>query len=225
MKAWIASAASAVVLVACSTVAANQTSASSNTVSLKRDTLALVGKQIEGGLRPASAFASIANREQRSAAIFMEMGTVLTHPRCMNCHPRTDSPLQGDQRVVHSPPVTRGPEGHGVVGMTCNTCHGPANAAFVSGQGSIPGNPKWALAPIEMAWEGKTVGEICQQLRDRERNGGKTLAEIQHHNAEDSLVGYGWNPGPGRESAPGTQKEFGALTQAWIDTGVVCPAN
>ena len=53
--------------------------------------------------------------------------------------------------------------------MMCNTCHGPANVEIV-GQAetlkSIPGNPDWHLAPIEMAWEGKSLGEICEQIKD-----------------------------------------------------------
>jgi hypothetical protein len=50
------------------------------------------------------------------------------------------------------------------------------------------------------------------------------MDELLHHMADDALVGWGWNPGVGREPAPGTQKEFGALFKAWIDTGAVCPA-
>lgn len=35
----------------------------------------------------------------------------LQHPRCVDCHPRTDRPLQGDLMRVHQPPVTRGRSG------------------------------------------------------------------------------------------------------------------
>jgi hypothetical protein len=225
MRACIALAAGVILVVACSAVAKDRAGGGSTSVSVSSETLARIGQRIEGQLRPASAFGSIADRDQRSAALFIELGAVITHPRCTNCHPRTDSPLQGDQRVLHSPPVTRGPDGHGVAGMQCSTCHGPRHVPFDAGPGSIPGNAKWALAPAEMAWEGKSIGEICEQLRDRTRNGGMTLAEIQHHNAEDILVAYGWDPGPGRQPAPGTQREFGELTQAWIDSGAICPAG
>jgi len=176
------------------------------------------------GLKPVAAFATISDPAARSAAIFTEMGKVLTHPRCINCHPRTDSPLQGDDMRFHMPPVERGPKGMGVAGMECSTCHGPRNVAFADGKGSIPGHPLWHLAPKSMAWEGKSLREICEQLKDRTRNGGKTLAQIHEHNASDTLVGWGWNPGPGRTPAPGTQAEFGALTKAWIDSGAKCPA-
>ena len=175
------------------------------------------------GLKPVAAFATIADPAARSAALFTEMGKVLTHPRCINCHPRTDSPLQGDDMRFHMPPVERGPKGMGIAGMECSTCHGPRNVAFADGKGSIPGHPLWHLAPKSMAWEGKSLREICEQLKDRKRNGGKTLAQIHEHNASDTLVGWGWNPGPGRTPAPGTQAEFGALTKAWIDSGAKCP--
>ena len=79
------------------------------------------------------------------------------------------------------------------------------------------------LAPREMAWENKALGEICEQLKDPERNGHRTLAELHEHMAEDDLVGWGWHPGAGRQPAPGTQQILGALVQAWIDTGAACP--
>jgi len=74
-----------------------------------------------------------------------------------------------------------------------------------------------------MAWEGKSLGEICRQLKDKERNGGRDLALLQEHLAKDDLVAWGWDPGLGREPAPGSQEGVGQLTQAWIDTGAECP--
>ncbi|MES2445143.1 MAG: Isoquinoline 1-oxidoreductase subunit [Pseudomonadota bacterium] len=177
------------------------------------------------GLKPVSAFAGIADKDARSVAIFEEMGKVIQHPRCINCHPRTDRPNQGDAQAPHEPAVTRGPDGHGAPGLECATCHGPRNVAFANGTGSMPGHPEWHLAPKSMAWEGKSLGQICQQLKDRTRNGGKTLTQIAEHNAHDSLVGWGWNPGPGRAPAPGTQAEFGALSRAWVASGAKCPAG
>jgi hypothetical protein len=49
------------------------------------------------------------------------------------------------------------------------------------------------------------------------------MAALIEHSAHDSLVGWGWAPGQGREPAPGTQAQFGALMAAWADTGAVCP--
>jgi len=74
-----------------------------------------------------------------------------------------------------------------------------------------------------MAWEGKTIGDICRQLKDTGRNGGRDLAMLQEHVAKDDLVAWGWNPGPGREPAPGSQETAGELVQAWVNSGAQCP--
>lgn len=176
-------------------------------------------------LRPVSEFDSIADQNERSVALFQEMGKVLTHPRCVNCHPKGDSPLQGDDMHPHMPPVIRGDADFGAPGMTCNTCHGAENIDIVGAGGieSIPGHEPWSLAPIEMAWQDKSLAEICEQIKDPERNGDRTLEDLHEHMAEDGLVGWGWHPGKGRSPAPGSQQAFGELTRAWIDTGAACP--
>jgi hypothetical protein len=184
---------------------------------------AVSAKQPDAGkpLKSVQSFASIADERQRSVALFQEAGKVITHARCMNCHPAGDRPAQGDDRHPHMPLVVRGVDNFGAIGMRCTTCHGPANFD----PGGVPGHPAWHLAPIEMAWVGKSLGEICEQIKDPSRNGGMSMEQLVHHMAEDSLVGWGWNPGVGREPAPGTQNEFGALIKAWVDTGAVCPAT
>lgn len=173
-------------------------------------------------LRPVSSFAAISDTNARAAALFIEAGKVLQHPRCVNCHPRTDRPLQGDTMQVHQPLVTRGKDDHGAVGMQCSTCHGLKNFAATPTI-SVPGHENWHVAPIAMAWEGKSLREICQQVKDPKRNGGKSIAQIVEHMAHDSLVGWGWQPGVGRAPAPGTQNQFGELIQAWADAGAGCP--
>jgi mono/diheme cytochrome c family protein len=176
-------------------------------------------------LRPPSAFASIQDAATRSQALFTEAAKVITHPRCMNCHPATDRPLQGNDRHPHQPPAWRGADGLGVAGNHCGSCHTERNVNVNEGADyrSIPGHPRWQLAPIEMAWEGKSLGDICRQLKDPNRNGGRTLALLHEHVAKDDLVAWGWQPGTGREPAPGTQELAGQLVQAWIDTGAQCP--
>ena len=178
-------------------------------------------------LRALDEFSSIKDEKERALAIYDEIDTVLSHPRCVNCHPAGDSPYQGPDitRIgdtspkPHQPLVVRGEDGFGAAGMRCETCHGEANFE------NVPGSPGWHLAPIEMAWEGKTPGAICEQIKDQDRNGGKTLAELIEHMAEDDLVGWGWNPGEGREPVPGTQEAFGDLYKAWAATGAHCPAS
>ena len=170
-------------------------------------------------LRAVSEFASIGDRGARSRALFLEASRVLLHPRCVNCHPAGDIPHQRMQLALHDPPVQRGPKDQGVPGMECGSCHQDRNQPLTR----VPGAPNWHLAPIEMAWVGKSAAYICNQLKDPSRNGGKTLAQIVEHNTHDKLVGWGWAPGADREPAPGTQQQFGALTAAWVETGAECP--
>ena len=83
----------------------------------------------------------------------------------------------------------------------------------------MPGHPEWHLAPREMAWEGKSLAEICAQIKDPVRNGGRKVEDLIHHIGTDTLVGWAWAPGFGRTSAPGTQKKAGALVEAWVKPG------
>ena len=172
-----------------------------------------------GALLAPSAFDVIADRDQRSAAMFTEVSRVLTHARCVNCHPPDDTTRQGDRHVLHDPPVLRGHEDRGIPALGCDTCHQERNAELAR----IPGAPDWHLAPHSMAWLGKTPAQICVQLKDPARNGNRTLAMVHDHIAHDGIVAWGWQPGADRAPAPGSQAETAALFQAWIDAGAVCP--
>ena len=169
-------------------------------------------------LKAPSAFSSIGDPAERSRALFGEAAKVFTSPRCINCHPAGDRPTQSNDRHPHVPLVSRN--------ESCLTCHTDKNFTLTTDGASyrsIPGHPRWSVAPIEMAWQGKSVGEMCKQMKDPDRNGGRTLALLHEHVAHDDLVAWGWNPGPGREPAPGTQELLGQLVQAWIDSGAECP--
>jgi hypothetical protein len=170
-------------------------------------------------LASPESFAGISDTAARSAALFTEAGKVLTSPRCVNCHPAGDRPLQGEAGRLHQPPVERGADGFGNAAMRCAICHQAANFD----PAGVPGNPHWHLAPRDMGWQGKTVGEICTQIKDPARNGGRSLQQILVHLGQDSLVGWAWAPGFGRQPALGTQKQLAALIEAWLDTGAVCP--
>lgn len=170
-------------------------------------------------LKPLSAFQSITDRKARSLALFAEVGKVIQHPRCLNCHPVGERPTQTDAMRPHMPLVVRGDGGMGATGLRCITCHHDKNFE----PAGVPGNPKWQLAPTEMAWAGKSLGAICEQIKDKRRNGGRDMAELVHHMAEDELVGWGWHPGGKRTPVPGNQAQFGALFKAWADSGAYCP--
>lgn len=170
-------------------------------------------------LRAPDGFSGIADRTERSRALFAEAGKVIQSPRCLNCHPVGERPTQGADMHPHSPLVVRGGDDKGAVGMRCTTCHQSANFD----PSGVPGHPQWHVAPKSMAWQQRSLGQICSQIKDPRRNGGKSLAQIQEHMASDSLVGWAWQPGGTREPAPGTQAQFGALIAAWIETGAACP--
>jgi len=171
------------------------------------------------GLREPESFSSITNPTERSRALFVEAGRVLQHPRCANWHPVGELQYLGSYGHAHTPLVVRGSDDKGAIAMRCATCHQDANYE----QSGVPGHPRWHVAPKSMAWQTKSLGQICEQIKDPKRNGGKTLSAIQEHMAHDSLVGWAWTPGGDREPAPGTQAQLGALIAAWIDSGAACP--
>jgi hypothetical protein len=169
-------------------------------------------------LRAPSAFAGITEPQARSRALFTEAAKVIMNPRCMNCHPAADRPTQGNDMHAHLPPVAHG-------AGSCQTCHTDRNFTLMerASYQSIPGHPRWDVAPIEMAWQGKSAGEICQQIKDPQRNGGRSLVLLHDHLAKDDLIAWAWHPGAGRDPVPGTQERLGELVRAWIDSGAACP--
>lgn len=181
--------------------------------------VAAVGAATPDGAVLREPEAIVGTGRARSVALFQEVSKVLQHPRCVNCHPRGDRPLQGDGQRLHLPAVVRGADGRGAEGLRCTSCHGDANFD----PGRVPGHDDWHLAPKSMAWEGRSPGEICRQLLDRRRNGGRSLDQIVRHMAEDGLVGWAWHPGEGRTPAPGSQEQFGRLIRAWAESGAACP--
>jgi hypothetical protein len=159
---------------------------------------------------------------EESAEAFLEAYKVFMHPRCMNCHPKGDAPLQGDDSHPHLQLVKRGPDGKGKYAMKCGACHQDHN---LPGENMPPGNPNWHLLTPEMpmVFEGKSPRELALQMVDPKQNGGKSLEKLYHHVAEDSLVLWGWDPGEGRTKPPLTHEEFTKVMRTWIDGGAVAP--
>jgi len=170
----------------------------------------------------AAPVTSVASNDAAAQAAFNRAWTVFNSPRCRNCHPAGDAPLQGDDSHVHLQNVKRGLDGHGVYGMKCNTCHQLANTP---GDNMPPGNPKWSLPPsnMKMVIVGETPGQFCRQLKNPAQNGGRTLAQIITHVSSDDLVGWAWNPGDGRNPPPLTRPEFAAAMREWVENGAACP--
>ena len=156
-----------------------------------------------------------------SRAAFLEVYKVLMHPRCMNCHPNGDRPLQGEDSHVHMMNVKRGETGTGKYALKCGNCHQDKNLA---GLNMPPGNPNWHLPPAKtrMVFQGKSPHELALQLVDPKQNGGKSMEQLREH-AHDGLVMWGWNPGDGRMKPPLSHEEFARQWQIWIDNGAVAP--
>jgi hypothetical protein len=151
--------------------------------------------------------------------LFAPIAAVLLSPRCMNCHPAGDAPLQGDRSTRHSMNVSRrSPH----AGLPCSTCHrrGNADVPFAP-----PGIPGWHMPPDEtpMVFEGRSPAALCRQLKDHTHNGGRSLDDLAEHMAHDPLVLWAWNPGPGRTLPPMPHPTFVAHVRAWVAAGGPCP--
>ncbi len=150
--------------------------------------------------------------------LFEPIYSVLTHPRCLNCHTKTDFPRQGDERRRHDQLVVRGEDNHGAPTLHCSACHQDHNVA----DDEVPGAPHWRLAPLSMAWEELDAVELCEVLKDRSKNGNRSLEDLYTHMAEDALVLWGWEPGRNRTKPPIDHPEFVSLLRSWVDAGGPC---
>jgi cytochrome c5 len=175
-------------------------------------------------VRPdAAAVAQPAEKDDAGArAAFVEVYKVLMHPRCMNCHPSGDSPLQGDDSHVHLQNAKRGADGKGKYALKCANCHQDVN---LPGANMPPGNPAWHLPRKDMplVFQGKSPRELADQLKDPMRNGGKTLAQLAEHVTNDRLVLWGWEPGAGRTMPPLSHDDFAKKFRAWVEKGAASP--
>jgi hypothetical protein len=158
-----------------------------------------------------------------SVKAFMEVYSVLMSPRCMNCHPAGDVPLQGDNSQLHTMLPKRGKDGKGVYAMKCSNCHQPTK---LEGLNKPPSHPDWHLPPanMKMVFQGKTPEQLAKQLTNRKTNGNKTMAQLIAH-ADDGLVKVGWDMGEGRTPPPLTHAEFKKAWITWISTGAFAPRS
>lgn len=157
-----------------------------------------------------------------SQKAFLQVYSVLMSPRCMNCHPAGDIPLQGDDSHLHLQGVKRGPDGKGLYALRCGNCHQLHN---LPGLHMPPGNPKWALPPtnMKMIFQGRTPHQLALQLIDKKRNGGKSIEALVDHITNDSLVLSGWTPAEGLSQPPLTHQQFVKVFNQWINKGAVSP--
>ena len=188
--------------------------------------LSLVSLACSSNNRPSLVSTKGATPTQRddagSRSAFLAAYPVFMHPRCLNCHPSGDAPLQGDDSHPHAQNVKRGPEGKGLYALKCANCHQYSN---LPGLNMPPGNPNWHMLPptMKMVFQGKTPAELARQLKDPTQNGGKTLEQLLHHVTEDKLVLGGWEPGDGRTKPPVSHAEFASKMREWIEKGAAIP--
>ena len=178
------------------------------------------GEISESAITPPATVISTTDSIE-SVKAFSDVYAVLMSPRCMNCHPAGDVPLQGDDSHLHTMLPRRGLDGKGMYAMKCSNCHQPAN---LEGLHKPPGNPEWHLPPanMKMVFEGKTPTQLASQLINRKTNGNKSLQQLIEH-ADDGLVKSGWNPGEGRTLPPLTHAEFKKAWITWIEKGAYVP--
>jgi len=157
---------------------------------------------------------------------FDKMMDVLTHERCMNCHPNDNIPKQGEDSHPHYFGIAREENNIGFQATKCTTCHQSENNDY----SGVPGAPEWSLAPASMYWEGLSRTEITESMLDPERNGGRTPEETMHHLTEHELVLWAWNPGVNaegvpRELPPVPKDEYIAAVKKWFEEGHIIPSK
>jgi mono/diheme cytochrome c family protein len=186
-------------------------------------TVVCAGTAILSANWKAVALPQLADRDEDAArAAFRDVYKVLMHPRCMNCHPSGDFPLQSDDSHPHVQNVKRGADGKGKYALKCANCHQDTN---LPGEHMPPGNPTWQLPRKEMplVFQGKSPRELAEQLKDPMRNGGKTLEQLVEHVTHDKLVLWGWEPGDGRTKPPLGHDEFAKKFREWVVKGAASP--
>jgi hypothetical protein len=158
-----------------------------------------------------------------SVKAFAKVYSVLMSPRCMNCHPKGDVPLQGEDSHLHTMAPKRGKDGKGLYAMKCTNCHQPENTPGVH---TPPGNPKWQLPPadMKMVFEGKTPRQLAIQIMDFNQNGHKDMKKLIEH-VDDTLVKAGWHPAQDLKQPPLSHKEFKKAWLTWLETGAYAPAK
>ena len=153
---------------------------------------------------------------------------VTSHPRCSNCHvgadnrPMWSGPSYGRTRP-HGMNINAGESRIGAEHIPSQTCHalreeGANDAPHAAPQVAMT----WQLAPVEAEWFGKSSDEICNQLRDPERNGDRSYLDLAAHLDHDLILHWAWTPGGGRAPAPFSLQEHVNDVLAWGVAGMPC---
>ena len=158
--------------------------------------LALAAEQV-GTNRVINDFPAGSVTQQEGLESWQTFYEVASHPRCSNCHvgadnrPMWSGPSYGKTRA-HGMNVNAGESRIGAETIPCFTCHTTAGVEGARAH-SVPHAPPrvamgWQLAPVEAEWFGKSSAYICEQLKDPERNGNRTIREVAAHLDHDLIL-------------------------------------
>ncbi len=172
--------------------------------------------------------------ESQGLEAFQRIYEVASHPRCANCHvddrniPMWSGPSYGETRP-HGMNIKAGESRIGAEFLPCQTCHITSDDLDTEPHASPRFGIEWQLAPVEFVWFDKSALEICEQLKDPDRNGGRDWMGLVDHLIHDaSLNGpvlWGWNPGGTREPAPYSLQQHVDDMIAWGIAGQPCPTE
>ena len=157
---------------------------------------------------------------------------VVTHPRCANCHVDANgipmwTPAGESGSRVHGMNIHAGESRVGAETIPCSTCHVTSTLPNDPAPAPLHAGIDWQLAPVDFLWYGKSGAEICAQLKDPKRNGGRDAVGLLEHLRHDaSLSGFiprAWAPGAGRTTPPGTFEDHVKDMAEWGAAGQPCP--
>lgn len=172
-------------------------------------------------------------------AAFARIYEVVSHPRCANCHVGPDNiPMwhggaEGPARP-HGMNIVAGESRIGAETLVCAACHRTRPDNPVTDPAQVLHLPPvagldWQLAPVEFEWFGKSPAEVCAQLSDPGRNGGRDWMGLAEHLVTDAghrgFVLWGWKPGAGRAPAPYSLQAHVDDVLAWGAAGQPCPED
>ncbi len=157
---------------------------------------------------------------------------VVSHPRCVNCHTDeggipmwTDDELGGTR--PHGMNISAGESRQGREFLECETCHQTSTRPNTMPHAPPHAGIPWQLAPVEFLWFGQDSKTICEQIRDPRRNGGRggrgLVEHITHDASLKGFIAWAFDPGGGREPAPGTLQQHLDDTIEWVAAGMPCP--
>jgi hypothetical protein len=137
------------------------------------------------------------------------------------------TPAGEDKSRVHGMNIHAGASRTGAEAIPCSTCHITSTEANDPAPAPPRAGIPWQLAPVDFLWYEQTGREICRQLRDLDRNGGRDAAGLLDHLRHDAALGgfipRSWEPGEGRSKPPGTFEDHVRDVAEWGAAGQPCP--